>query len=403
VVTKGAPEAVIAASAAFREGHDRPGRKAACRHADPQGRARSTGEADRPGSSRRWLPARTPSLRGLECPRVRVCDAFGASSPAAVAAAAESPKPQRPKFPSRRPRPGFHAGVALTDASTLERDLTFEGVSSSATRPSPEWGTRSPNWQTRGSRSRSSPATNDLGRSPCCRPCRADRRRRAEPATKMRKNDPPSARRPRPQDHDLRAGRPRSETPGHSGPARVGPTWSATWATASTTPRPCTWPTWASASTTRPTWPGPRGTSSCWNPAWRHRPEEFTEGPSDVRQHPQIHPYGPSSNFGNMLSIGRRAPCSPLPAHAPGQIPAQQPDLPMRRRTALPPTNVDPDVEAEPAARFAGRHALEGRAYTDSGPWTPHLVRDSLSQYLRLPFETYAFSPAWRAIPSPLI
>ena len=72
------------------------------------------------------------------------------------------------------------------------------------------------------------------------------------------------------RDRHLRGGRTEPERKDHHLPEEIRATWSATSATGSTTPPPCTPPMSASRWRARLTWPKKRPISSCWKKTWRY-------------------------------------------------------------------------------------------------------------------------------------
>ena len=133
LVTKGAPEAVIAASSSVREGHDRPaagGKSVEPAAGDSSARAIHKAEHDRlaklvNGSSAdgfRLVAVASRVLRPDELTGLPDSTAPDKTPPAAGKAPAEP------------------VAIALSDASRLERDLTFEGVILFSDPPKPDVG-----------------------------------------------------------------------------------------------------------------------------------------------------------------------------------------------------------------------------------------------------------------------
>ena len=133
LVTKGAPEAVVAASSTVREDQDRPaaGHRSVERGAgDPSARAIHKAEHDRLATLVNGSSADGFRLVAVASRVLRPDELTGLPDSAATDKAP----------PAAGSAPAAPVGIALSDASRLERDLTFEGVILFSDPPKPDVG-----------------------------------------------------------------------------------------------------------------------------------------------------------------------------------------------------------------------------------------------------------------------
>ena len=138
LVTKGAPEAVVAASSSVREDHT----ARAIHKAEHDRLAKLVNSASSDGFRLVAVASRVlrpDELTGLSnAPAASIAPAETASSPASIAKTSTSTSKSTAKSTAKAP--AAPVAIALSDASRLERDLTFEGVILFSDPPKPDVG-----------------------------------------------------------------------------------------------------------------------------------------------------------------------------------------------------------------------------------------------------------------------
>ena len=138
LVTKGAPEAVVAASSSVREDHT----ARAIHKAEHDRLAKLVNSASSDGFRLVAVASRVlrpDELTGLSnTPSASIAPAETASSPASIAKTSTSTSKSTAKSTAKAP--AAPVAIALSDASRLERDLTFEGVILFSDPPKPDVG-----------------------------------------------------------------------------------------------------------------------------------------------------------------------------------------------------------------------------------------------------------------------